>query len=217
MRQYSEKQKHEAFLKYLCGYAPKEIADVLDIRLPTIYRWIRSWRDSLEGHTLAELPIQDIGSVLTCIAELRKQLDGLEQSIDIIHESNVLQMLPLQQRINMAMHLSGTYPVVKLCRVFEIMPSTFYYHKRIAKNGTKYQLREKLLSDAIAKAIKESRGRFGAEQIRIQLSKQGIRTSKKRIIRLMEKMEPYKRSSELPYYPLSDKECQEGICDVQIL
>jgi transposase-like protein len=213
----SENQKHIAFLKYLCGYTPKEIAKELSIHFTTVYRWINVWKESLEGQTLSELSLQNIGSILTYIGELRAQLDALEQSMTIIHESNVLQMIPLKQRIAMAVQLSDTYPALQLCCAFEIKLSTLYYHKRIAQCGTRHQQEEDLLCIAIANAFEESEGRFGAEQIRIQLGKREIKASKKRVIRLMRKMGLYKEDSELPYYPSSDAECLEDIHNVQIL
>lgn len=72
---YSKTQKHDALLQYLCGHTPKEIAENIGVHFTTVYRWIDCWKESSEERTLAELPIQDMGAVLTRIAELQKQLD----------------------------------------------------------------------------------------------------------------------------------------------
>ena len=55
----SENQKHEVLLQYLCGHAPKEIANEVGVHFATVYRWINGWKKSLEGLPLTELPIQD--------------------------------------------------------------------------------------------------------------------------------------------------------------
>lgn len=75
MKPYSEDQKYKVLQKYLWGYAPKRIADKVGVHRSTVYRWIADWNDDLERHILAELPIQDMGAVLTHIADLEKQLD----------------------------------------------------------------------------------------------------------------------------------------------
>ena len=52
MNCYPAKIKHEIFMKYICGYTPKELADEFGIHFTTIYRWIEKWRKDLPKHTL---------------------------------------------------------------------------------------------------------------------------------------------------------------------
>ena len=82
---------------------------------------------------------------------------------------------------------------------------------------TKYQQKEKLLRSEITRVYEDSGRRLGAEQIRLQLRNHGIRTSKKRIIRLMKQMGLYNESPEQPYYPMPDASDLENTQDVQIL
>ena len=217
MKHISEVQKHEAFIKYICGYSPQELANELNVHFTTVYRWIGAWKRTLSRYKLADLPIQDVGAILTYIEELRQQLADLERSTAIIHESKVMQSIPIEQRIDMAVSLLETYPVSTLCQTFEINPSTLYYHKRTFQNGTKRFRQDGQISSAIAEAFEESGARFGAERIRVQLEKRGIRTSKKRIIKLMKNMGLYNKSPELPYYPSSNSDRPEVVYDVQIL
>ena len=63
MKSYSEEQKYEVLQKYLCGHAPPKIACELGIHRSTVYRWIADWKEDLKRHTLAELPIQGMGTV----------------------------------------------------------------------------------------------------------------------------------------------------------
>ena len=44
--------KHEVFVKYLCGYQPKEIAKESGIYFVTIYRWINDWEKDLVEPTI---------------------------------------------------------------------------------------------------------------------------------------------------------------------
>ena len=96
------KIKREIFIKYICGFTPKELADEFGIHFTTIYRWIEGWKRDLPRHTLKELPLQDIGTILEYTENLKRQLDEVERSLSIIHKSRVLQTVPLKERITMA-------------------------------------------------------------------------------------------------------------------
>ena len=41
---YSKGIQQEVFIKYVCGYTPKEIAEESGIHFVTIYRWINDWK-----------------------------------------------------------------------------------------------------------------------------------------------------------------------------
>lgn len=137
--------------------------------------------------------------------------------IAIIHESHILQSIPLKHRLDLAKEYLNIYSVKELCRAFEIKPSSLYAHVSASQKETKYQQKEKLLRSEIARAFEYSGQRFGAERIRLQLRKHGIHTSKKRIIRLMKQMGLYNESPEQSYYPMSDAGKSEDMLDVQIL
>lgn len=211
------KIKREIFIKYICGYTPKELADEFGIHFTTIYRWIERWKKDLPKHTLKELPLQDIETILEYTENLKHRLDDAERFLSIIHESRVLQTVPLKERITIAKKLIEIYPVKLLCETFEIPMSTFYYYKGKTRNETKRQQEECDLSDAIRSVFEESKGRLGAERIRVLLQEQGITTSKRRISRLMKQMGLSSNECARTYYPSSCViDLEEGI-DVKIL
>ena len=158
-----------------------------------------------------------MGVVLTHIADLEKQLGEQKRMIAVIHESHIMQSIPLKRRLDMAVQHLNTYSLKQLCRVFEVRPSSLYYHIAATQKETKYQQKGKLLRSEITRAFEDSGRRLGAEQIRLQLQNHGIRTSKKRIIRLMKQMGLYNESPEQPYYPMPDAGDSENTQDVQIL
>lgn len=212
-----EKIKREIFIKYICGYTPKELAHEFGIHFTTIYRWIERWKKDLPKHILKELPLQDIGTILEYTENLKHRLDDAERFLSIIHESRVLQTVPLKERITIAKKLIEIYPVKLLCETFEIPMSTLYYYKRKTRNETKRQQEERDLSDAIRSVFEESKGRLGAERIRVLLQEQGITTSKRRIGRLMKQMGLSSNECARTYYPSSCVlDLEEGI-DVKIL
>lgn len=61
---YLESIRQEVFVKYVCGYTPKEIAEESGIHFVTIYRWINTWRKDTYGRPLTDLPLQDVGTIL---------------------------------------------------------------------------------------------------------------------------------------------------------
>lgn len=217
MKPYSKEQKYEVLQKYLWGYAPQKIADEVGVHRSTVYRWIADWKDDLKRYTLAELPIQDMGAVLTHIADLERQLDEQKRMIAIIHQSHVMQSIPLKHRLDMATQYLNTYSLKQLCRVFEIRPSSLCYHIGATRKETRYHQKEQLLRSEITRAFEDSGRRLGAEQIRLQLRNHGIHTTKKRIIRLMKQMGLYNKGSEQPYYPVPDVGNSENTQDVQVL
>ena len=129
MKHISDIQKHEAFIKYIRGYSPQELANELNVHFTTVYRWVSTWQKDLSCRKLTDLSIQDIGEIMTYTEELRQQLINLERSTAIIHESKVMQIIPMEQRIDMAVSLLDTYPVSTLCQTFEIRTCI---HKRLS-------------------------------------------------------------------------------------
>ena len=213
--EYSKGIRQEVFIKYVCGYTPKEIAEESGIHFVTIYRWINTWRKELDDRPLTDLPIQDVGAILTYSEELKRKLDEAERSLSIIHTSGILQTIPMRQRISMALPLLDSYPAKFLSQTFEVSLSSIYYHKRQGQRKAERQKQDEDISAKIRKIFTESDGRLGAERIRIQLHNQGIVTSKKKIIKLMNQMGLVGSRRSNAYYPSESQE--EEVANVQIL
>lgn len=212
---YSKDIRQNIFIKFVCGYSPQEIAKESGIHFVTIYRWINTWRKDMEGHPLTDLPLQDVGTILTYSEELKRKLDEAERSLSIIHTSGILQTIPLRQRISMALPLLDSYPAKFLSQTFEVSLSSIYYHKGKERSKTKHQKQDEDISSKIHEIFRESDGRYGAERIRIQLHNQGIVTSKRKIIKLMKQMGLVSNTCSGTYYPSQPQE-EEGN-NVQIL
>lgn len=212
---YSKGIQQEVFIKYVCGYTPKEIAEESGIHFVTIYRWINTWRKDMDARPLTDFPLQDVGAILTYTEKLKRKLKEAERSLSIIHTSGILQTIPLRQRIDMALPLLDSYPARFLAQTFEVSLSSIYYHKRQGQRKAKRQKRDEYISSKIQEIFSESDGRLGAERIRIQLRNQGIVTSKKKIIKLMSQMGLVSNCQSDAYYT-SESQKEEGD-NVQIL
>ena len=115
----------------------------------------------------------------------------------------------------MALPLLDSYPAKFLSQTFEVSLSSIYYHKRQGQRKAERQKQDEDISAKIRKIFTESDGRLGAERIRIQLHNQGIVTSKKKIIKLMNQMGLVGSRRSNAYYPFESQE-EEGD-NVQIL
>ena len=212
---YSKSIRQEVFVKYVCGYTPKEIAKETGIHFVTIYRWINSWRKNLNDRPLTDLPLQNVGTILTCTEELKRKLEEAERSLSIIHTSGILQTIPLGQRIDMILPLLDSYPAKFLAQTFEVSLSTVYYHKGQEQRKIQRQQQDEAMRSRIQEIFEENNGRIGAERIRILLHNQGVIVSKKKIIRFMKQLELSSNIYSDTYYPSQSQEEERD--NVQIL
>lgn len=120
MKHCTEKAKQAILIRYVCGDTPKELSGEFGIHIATVYRWINTWENETEKHFLTELPLQKMGMVLEYVKGLKQQLEKTERSLAVINESGILQTIPLQERLNMAMNLAETYSAKLLCHTFEL-------------------------------------------------------------------------------------------------
>ena len=214
---YSEDIKQQAYGEYLRGCTPKELAEEFSVPKSTVYNWCTAWRNKMVGKPLSDSSVQDIGQLLIYAEELKRQLKAMERELAIIHESNVIQTVPLAQRIDIALSCTDSNSNTVICQALEIDQSTFYYHKRFRGKQSKRQEQECFLCNAIRDAYEESGCRFGAERIRLQLQKRGIVIGKRRVISLMKKMRLPCGDGPIVYYPHTAQISQREEVDVKIL
>ena len=177
---YSKSIRQEVFVKYVCGYTPKEIAKKTGIHFVTIYRWVNIWRKNLNDRPLTNLPLQDVGTILTYTEDLKRRLEEADRSLSIIHTSGILQTIPLKQRIDMILPLLDSYPAKFLAQTFEVSLSSIYYHKGQEQRKIQRQQQDEDALSKIQEIFEENNGRIGAERIRILLHNQGVIVSKRR-------------------------------------
>ena len=212
---YSKSIRQEVFVKYVCGYTPKEIAKETGIHFATIYRWVNSWRKDLNDRPLTDLPLQDVGTILSYTEELKQRLEEAERTLSIIHTSGILQTIPLRQRIDMVLSLLDAYPAKFLAQAFEVSLSSIYYHRGQEQRKIQRQQQDEDMRSRIQEIFTENNGRIGARRIRILLHNQGVIVSKKKVIRFMKQLGLTSNTRSKIYYASQSK--QEEGDDVQIL
>lgn len=169
----------------------------------------------MNDRPLTDLPLQDVGTILTYTEELKRRLEEAERSLSIIHTSGILQTIPLRQRIDMVLPLLDSYPAKFLVQAFEVSLSSIYYHRGQEQRKIQRQQQDEDIRSRIQEIFTENNGRIGAERIRILLHNQGVIVSKKKIIRFMKQLGLTSNIRPGIYYPLQSPEKERD--DVQIL
>ena len=217
MKRCPEKARQEILIRYMCGDTPKKLSEEFGIHVATVYRWINTWENETGKHFLIELPLQEMGMVLEYVKDLKQQLEETERALAIIHESGILQTIPLQERLNMAMSLTETHSAKLLCHTFEISQSTFYHHRRNKGGGTERQQRDCDICNAIRDAFVESGGRLGSRRIQMLLHRKGIEVGKRKVSKLMKQMGLSTNQGTTIYYSPTCMSHMEEVDDVKIL
>ena len=212
---YTKDIRQEVLIRHICGHKPKEISDEFGIHFVTIYRWINNWSKDWKGRPLTDLPLQDVGAILTYSEKLKRKFDKAERSLSIIHTSGIFQTIPWRQRINMVLPLLDSYPAKFLAQIFEVSLSSIYYHKGQEQRKIQRQQQDEDMRSRIQEIFIKNNGRVGAKRIRILLNNQEITISKKKIIRFMKQLELSSNICSDTYYPSQSQEEERD--NVQIL
>lgn len=77
----------------------------------------------------------------------------------------------------------AVYPVAMMCRLLGVSPSGFYAWAR--RQPSQHAQGDARLAQEILAAHADSKGTYGVPRIQVELAERGIRTSRKRIARLM--------------------------------
>ena len=124
MKRYPEETKQQIYQRYLSGDSALALSKELGISLSSVYIWIRKQK-ALAVKKLSDCTIQEAGAILRHMEEQEGRLRGLEQELDIIHSSGLLQKIPMPKRMAVAIELSDTYVGTQLCKAFELDPINF--------------------------------------------------------------------------------------------
>lgn len=156
------------------------IADETGITRCTIYRWLKGNDGKLNG------------THPTDPTKLLAHNDKNEHIIDILQKADVLLLIPLPKRLDIAKDLYDSqsgYSVHEICQALNIARGTFY--NRIFRSVKKDTVDEDELTLmlAVKNIFNESNQVFGAEKIRQVLINRGICISKRRVRRIMDELE----------------------------
>lgn len=167
------------------------IAKKYGIPWKTVYRW----RDEFLSH------YKDGETTnLHKIQYLQKRVNRLIRELEIYRKSKATRFSPLDDKIIAAKELAPKYGVNAVCRVLDVRRSNYYHHLLRSPEQTQIEIGDKKLKTEIHNLFAETKHRVGAEKIQVILRNKGIKTSARRILRLLKEMDLncIDRGSKLP-------------------
>ena len=179
MNQLNPKLKAAVLEEHKTKTSVLNLSKKYNIPRSTIYRWINA--DKSKNKSLSSSDKE--------IKKLLRKINRLQETIQIINETNCLPSAPLKERLYALEKLQGKHNVHVLCEALQVDRGTFYNHIfRNKKTNTWYAQRREELRIEIQKIFDESKQIFGAGKITAVLKERGFTTSAKTVRYLMSDM-----------------------------
>lgn len=177
---YNESFKIQLVNSYESGTKVRSLCNNYNIPQSTMYHWIKQYR---------KIDLND--SKQTTARELyllNKKIKSIEIENSILKECGCTANSPLKIKLKTISHLDGKYSIHALCRALGILRSTYYHYKFRSPEETIIDKEDAILKSAIKSIFQQTKGRLGAKKIRVLLAQEGIRTSDRRVSRLINDM-----------------------------
>lgn len=179
-RKHSSEEKQNAIKRYTNDReSPLKIINDIGISKSTFYKWLAESQSEQKQANSKKLTLHNFKL-------LEAKIIRLEGIIEIIKKANVLQNLPLKDKLRAAERLSNEYSVHMLCDALDIPRGTYYNHIfRNKRDNTWYAKRREMLREQIQEIYDDSNQIFGAAKITAVLCSRGIKTSVNMVRSLM--------------------------------
>ena len=180
---YSEDFRINAIFRYEKGETIKDISQKLHISQSTIYRWRKEYR-TIQAPSRSYTPAE--------FDALSRRLQKAQHELEVIRLSNYIAEISLQRKLSTLVELyqnpKNPYSVHELCDALGVARGTFYNHIFRRADSEKYEKEQLDPMLKVQRIFDDSGQRFGAEKIRVILADGGIRTSAKRISKIMQEL-----------------------------
>ena len=176
-------QKSKIVNQYWNGTPVKKLCEKYQIPRSTLYTWLKPYQNVYSSqHTTEAIATQKEHS------DLKRKYERQQQVLQAITDSGCIAMIPLEERIAIYDQLSEHYGANILLDALSIFKGSFYNLIKKNRVPTYYKSRHDELSDMVRRVFNESDQCYGSDKILAVLQAQGVRTSKKYILRLMHEM-----------------------------
>lgn len=181
--EYPLEIKKEIIQRYRDGESIRDLSQEFNIAQSTIYQWRKAYSSIQTAH-ITYTPRE--------VELLSRRALKLEHELEIIRLSGHLKEVPLQERLATLEKIyeqTKQYSVHELCDALEVARGTFYNHIFRRADRTKYHEEQAMLMLKVQQIFDDSGQRFGADKIRAVLLESGVKTSKKRILAIMQELD----------------------------
>lgn len=178
-RQYSIEFKTQVVNLCRSGMPMSDVGEKFNVAISTLYRWLREYGSSTEGHTAVEY------------STLQRQNIRLNHLLEIVALSQIIDGTPLRRRLEILAKLHEQfeqYSVHELCEALNVSRGTFYNHIFRQADRTAYFQEQQALMLQVHQIFEDSKQRYGAKRIRAVLAESGIHVGEKRIRAIMQEL-----------------------------
>lgn len=176
MIKFNEKTKKQILTEYNDGKTIKEITSKYGVAKSTIFTWIKK---NIQTKKFIDYKKYEI---------LQRELEHTKLKFEIYENLHCFKDSSIREKEIAISKYLGQYPTKTMCKVLALPCGTFYnYHFR-KKDVTQNQIRDEKLKTEIMKSYLESERRFGAKKIFAKLQSIGIKTSPRKIQKLMKEL-----------------------------
>lgn len=179
----TDQEKAIIVSRYYDGISISTLTSEYGVPRSTLYSWLGNYKPLRISDRSEKTDI-----TLKEYRDLQRRAEKQEQIISVIFASGCTVTTPLEERLSAFRKLESEYSARVLCEALSISRGTYY--NRIVKNHqpTIQENRRNEMRTLIKKVFDESDQIYGADKIVAVLKTQGIHTSKKYVLKLMNEM-----------------------------
>lgn len=196
-RKLSDSMIQRIVNEYFECRSPKLIQKKYGIIKRTLYNWVREMRQVKRSKYRSVTAAQ--------IYRMERRLKTLQEENQIYKESGCSITDPIDKKMEAITRLKGRYTIHALCRTLQLARGTYYNRMLRSPEKTIFEQVNDTLRPLIAQLFEESKGRFGAEKIRIKLLDYGQHVSKKHVLALMKQMGLVCKQAQLKYFNTTNR------------
>lgn len=172
-RKFTDEFKKQMVQLYEGGKSRSDFIREYDLTASALDRWIGQSQRSGSFSEKANRSPED-----NELIALRKENQRLKMENDILKQAALIN----GTKVNVIRNNAHKYSVSTMCSVLQIPRSSYYYKPEPATNKE-----EQPLEDAVLRIFTASRNNYGTRKIKVELKKESIEISRRKIGQIMKK------------------------------
>ncbi|MCM3024627.1 IS3 family transposase [Weizmannia ginsengihumi] len=198
-RTFTAEFKLQLVKLYENGKSRANICREYEITPSALDRWIKNHQET-GSFTAKDNRTEEENELI----RLRKENQRLMMENDILKQAALI----MGRKLDVIRNNAHKYSVSAMCNVINIPKSTYYYHANLREKEA-HKKEEIELSKEIQRLFKESRGNYGTRKLKVELKKQKLVVSRRRIGRIMKQLVLVSNYTVAQYKPYKET-CNEA-------
>ncbi|MCM3390740.1 IS3 family transposase (plasmid) [Ureibacillus chungkukjangi] len=198
-RTFTPEFKLQLVKLYENGKSRADICREYEITPSALDRWIKNHQET-GAFTAKENRTDEENELI----KLRKENQRLMMENDILKQAALI----MGRKLDVIRNNAHKYSISAMCNVLNIAKSTYYYHANLSEKEA-HNTEEVELSNEIERLFKESRSNYGTRKLKVELKKQKMVVSRRRIGRIMKQLGLVSKYTVAQYKPYKQT-CNEA-------